>query len=118
MTPRGAWAALAAMLLLAACPGTRPLPSRAPDIVGTITHRGEADGSVSLLVVQDSTRSAGYPSAQVTVARGMRVLRRSDGRTVSASDLRVGTRVEIWFGGAIMDSLPVQATAAAVAILP
>jgi hypothetical protein len=60
---RGAWAALAAMLLLAACPGTRPLPSRAPDIVGTITSRGESDGSVSLLVVQDSTRSAGATAA-------------------------------------------------------
>jgi hypothetical protein len=106
------------MLLLAACPGTRPLPSRAPDIVGTITRRGEADGSVSLLVIQDSTRSAGYPGAQVTVARGMRVVRRSDGRAVSAGDLRVGTRVEIWFTGAIRDSLPVQATAAAITILP
>jgi hypothetical protein len=85
---RGAWAALAAMLLLAACPATRPLPSRAPDMIGTITSRSESEGSVSLLVVQDSTRSAGYPSARVKVARGMRVLRRSDGRAVSVSDLQ------------------------------
>lgn len=116
--PRGAWAALAAMLLLAACPRIRPLPSRAPDIAGTITHRGETGRSVSLLVVQDSTRSAGYPSARVMVARGMRVRRRADGRAASTSDLQVGTRVEIWFTGTILDSLPVQATAAAVVILP
>lgn len=116
---RGWWVAL---VLAAACarPAAGPLPEEAPDIIGAVTDRREVQGRVSVRIEQDSTRSAGYPVAQVTVGSGARVLRRTAGGLVSASaeELRVGTRVRAWFTGPVLRSYPAQATARLVVIEP
>ena len=97
-----------------------PLPQAGADIIGTVAERTERAGGVSLLVVQDSTRSAGYPRAYVGVGRGTRVLRRGAYGVAASTPaaLTVGTRVEVWFTGAVAESSPVQATAATVVHLP
>ncbi|HEY0151503.1 MAG TPA: DUF3221 domain-containing protein [Longimicrobium sp.] len=109
-------------LVLAACarPGAEPLPEQAPDIIGTVEERREVQGGVSVLIQQDSTRSAGYPVARVTVGSGARVVRRAEGglAPASAEALRVGTRVQAWFTGPVMRSYPAQATARLVVIVP
>lgn len=102
-------------LLLAGCaarPAAGPPADAAPDIIGAVSSRRGA----TLLVTQDSTRSAGYPGASVRVTSATRVER---GTTpASADELRVGTRVEVWFAGPVMESFPVQATAGRVRIIP
>ena len=110
-----------ALVLAAACarPGARLIPDAAPDIVGTVTDRREVEGGVSVRIQQDSTRSAGYPVAQVTVGSGARVLRRTAGGVApaAAEELRVGTRVQAWFTGPVLRSYPAQATARLVTIV-
>jgi alkanesulfonate monooxygenase SsuD/methylene tetrahydromethanopterin reductase-like flavin-dependent oxidoreductase (luciferase family) len=109
-------------VLAAACarPGAGPIPEAAPDIIGTIADRREVRGGVSVRIEQDSTRSAGYPVAQVTVGSGARVLRRiaDDLSMATAGELRVGTRVQAWFTGPVLRSYPAQATARLVVIVP
>ena len=116
------WCGLLALVLAAACarPGAEPLPEQVPDIIGTITERREVQRGVSVLIQQDSTRSAGYPVARVTVGSGARVLRRTAGglAPAAAEELRVGTRVQAWFTGPVMRSYPAQATARLVVIVP
>jgi hypothetical protein len=110
------------LVLAAACarPGAGPVPEEAADIIGTVTDRREVQGGVSVRIQQDSTRSAGYPVAQVTVGSGARVLRRTAGglSAAGAEDLRVGTRVQAWFTGPVLRSYPAQATARLVVIEP
>ncbi|HEX8360486.1 MAG TPA: hypothetical protein VF613_10275 [Longimicrobium sp.] len=114
----------AALVVAAACTrpaaGPEPLPTSGPDIIGTITTRREVEGEWIVHVEQDSTRSAGYPRAQVTVGRGTRVLRRSGDALVAASpeELRVGTRVRAWFAGIVVETLTVQVSAHTVVINP
>ncbi len=75
---------------------------------------------MSVRIEQDSTRSAGYPVAQVTVGTGARVVRRTAGdlSPAGAEDLRLGTRVQAWFTGPVLRSYPAQATARLVVIVP
>jgi hypothetical protein len=116
------WCGFLGLVLAAACAGTSagPVPEAAPDIIGTVTDRREAPGGVSVRIEQDSTRSAGYPVAQVTVGSGARVVRRTAGgmAPAAAQELRVGTRVQAWFTGPVLRSYPAQATARLVVIEP
>ena len=116
------WCGFLALVLAAACArtGAGPVPEAAPDIIGTVTDRREVPGGVSVRIQQDSMRSAGYPVAQVTVGSGARVLRRTAGgmAPAAAQELRVGTRVAVWFTGPVLRSYPAQATARLVVIEP
>jgi hypothetical protein len=125
-------ALLAALLAAPACGGgpgdpdpagsvlAARVPAEGADIIGTITRRRENDGRVSVLVEQDSTRSAGYGIAWVYVLPQTQILREADGRVVRAraSELTVGTPVRAWFTGPVRESYPVQADAAAILIVP
>lgn len=112
------------LVLAAACarPGAGPVPvqGEAADIIGTVKERREVQGGVSVRIEQDSTRSAGYPVAQVTVGSGTRVVRRIAGdlSPAASEELRVGTRVQAWFTGPVLRSYPAQATARLVIIVP
>jgi hypothetical protein len=116
------WCGFLALVLAAACarPGLVSVQGEAADIIGSVADRREVQGGVSVRIEQDSTRSAGYPVAQVTVGSGARVLRRTAGDPVPASteELRVGTRVAVWFTGPVLRSYPAQATARLVIIVP
>jgi hypothetical protein len=116
--------ACAAALVLAAsaCAGlaneSEPVPADAPDIVGTVTARREVEGGWLVRVQQDSTRSAGYPRADVRVGHATRVLRRNGDRVFAAAarDLHTGARVRAWFVGPVIESLTVQVYARVVVI--
>lgn len=114
------WCGLLALAAACARPGAEPLPEQVPDIIGTVTERREVRDGVSVLIQQDSTRSAGYPVARVTVRSGSSVMRRTAGglAPAAAEELRVGTRVQAWFTGPVLRSYPAQATARLVVIVP
>ena len=54
-------------------------------------------------------------SAHFTVGPNT-IIRRTDGSTASATDLKVGRQIRLWITGVIMESLPVQVSAAIVVI--
>lgn len=99
-------------------PAGAQAPAATPDIIGTIKRADGSGGVRTVLIEQDSTRSAGYPVATVYVTETTRVLRQTDGGIVAArpAELVVGTRVRAWFTGTVRESYPVQADAATVLI--
>jgi hypothetical protein len=116
-------AALAACLTMQACngapggpdgPGLDVIPDDAASIIGDVT---QAEGP-RILVEQIPTRSAGYPVAWVSVSRRTTIVERGAGGVArsSASALTVGTRVQVWFNGPVMESYPVQAHAGTIVI--
>lgn len=120
-------AALAACLTMQGCSGTPGgpdalgldvLPDGSASIIGDITQADQGGNGIRILVEQIPTRSAGYPVAWVSVNRRTRVVERSaDGLTRSSPGaLTVGTRVQVWFNGPVMESYPVQANAGTVVI--
>ena len=129
---RIAHVALAALLLLPACasePGSAdsatrsaaPLtvPQETPDIIGTVESVTESGPNRVVLIRQVPERSAGYPSASVTIRAETQVGRRQGESVASAraGDLRQGTKVHAWFTGPVRESFPVQADARAVLIV-
>ncbi len=115
-------ACAAALMLASACaaPGgaSEPVPGDGPDIIGTVTARREVGGAWLVRVQQDSTRSAGYPRADLTVGHATRVLRRNGDQVFVAAgrDLHPGTRVRAWFAGPVTEALTVQVHARVVLI--
>jgi hypothetical protein len=129
MKTRGMLTAALALVLTACtggpgdpdAPGSSSLrvPAEAASIIGSVTQvEGHGARGMRILVQQDSTRSAGEPIAWVDVAANARVLERRDGRTARAdvATLAVGTRVSVWFTGAVRESFPVQADAGTIVI--
>lgn len=120
--------ALAACLAAPACSGapgepdapglSARVPSESASIIGDIKQVEQSEGRTRILVEQVPTRSAGEPIAWITITGRTRVLARADGHTTDASarELVVGTRVQVWFTGPVMESFPVQATAGTVLI--
>jgi hypothetical protein len=104
-------AALAAALLSTAACTNEPVPDSAPSIVGTLT-RVAGD---RLLIEEAPSDSSGSAKASVRVISGTEVHRRNGGR-MAAAGLRVGQRVSAWFSGPVMESYPVQATAATIVV--
>ena len=60
-----------------------------------------------------------YDRADVTISRTTSIFRRSDGRTetLAFDSLVVGMKVEATFTGPVMESYPVRATAATIAVI-
>jgi hypothetical protein len=93
-------------------------PARLPDITGfvtAVTEPAAPGGSRRIRVVQDSTRSAGTPAADVRVPAHVRVVRRETATTRGAAIERCQV-VSVWFDGPVAESFPVQATAGGVVI--
>ncbi|HEU0299116.1 MAG TPA: DUF3221 domain-containing protein [Longimicrobium sp.] len=116
-------AALAACLVLQGCNGAPGgpdglglgvIPDESASIIGDITQTNGA----RILVEQIPTRSAGYPVAWVSVNRRTVIVERSGDQLTrsSTSALTVGTRVQVWFNGAVLESYPVQSTAGTIVI--
>jgi hypothetical protein len=111
MTSPSLLAALAAALLSTAACTNEPVPDTPPAIVGTLT-RVTTD---RLLIEAEPADSSGSAKASVRLTGGTEVHRRSGGRMAAAA-LRVGQRVSAWFSGPVMESYPVQATAATIVV--
>nr|WP_233150274.1 DUF3221 domain-containing protein [Pontibacter sp. BT310] len=54
-----------------------------------------------------------YPQASVKVDENT-LIEDNNGKRLKAGQLRQGQLVEIWFDGAVMESMPVQGTAIAI----
>jgi hypothetical protein len=100
------------------------LPDGEPDIGGAITSltAGTSDRAGSLLVEARpaGTNADSYDRASLTVPAHVPIgtCGPGDGRAFgSFADLAVGMDVVAWFDGPVAESYPVQATAAAVAIV-
>jgi hypothetical protein len=113
-----------ALLLLAfgcAGPGSRSQPAdrdagalvanEAPSIQGTLTQRSQD----RILIEEEPLDSSGSAKASVRLTRNTYFLR-SPGNAARRDDLAVGQKVSVWYSGPVMESYPVQATAAVVRI--
>lgn len=93
-------------------------PSGSPSIRGTITSVSPLAGQGVILVEERPEDRAGSDKASVTVNAATRIYRGrvSASTRGSFSDLRNGQLVEVWFGGPVLTSYPVQATASVILI--
>ncbi len=112
--------ALAAVLCLAAAATTgcgRSLPTTTPGITGTITSLLPGENGPATFLVQGNEQPPGAVSdkAQVTIGRQTVFFDRY-GKKTSPAGIGVGTRVKVWFDGAVAESYPVQGTALAVQV--
>lgn len=83
-----------------------------PSITGVITN---LEGG-RILVEENPQETSGSEKAAVRTTGQTQIISAS-GRKVSNADLRTGDRVRVWFLGPVMESYPVQATAARIEIL-
>ena len=130
-------AAAAAMALASACAGAcagqeeEPETSPAaearesrPDVSGTITRLDTLDGIggrvAEATVEANPLEESGSAKARVTITTATRIfVDESDVRRPATLDeLRRLRTVDVWFEGPVMESYPVQATAARVVVRP
>jgi hypothetical protein len=94
------------------------LPSDPASIHGTVTSLVPGDARpASILVVGPKDQPSGSiaDQAQVTVAP-QTLFFDAAGKPGNPANIRVGTKVVVWFEGAVAESYPVQGTARAVQI--
>ena len=89
------------------------VPRTPPEIRGIVT----AADAGSVRVEANPAEAAGSPKAVVRLTSETLVVYRN-GDPAEAEELTVGHNVSVWFTGPVMESYPVQATAAAVVIEP
>ena len=87
----------------------------APTGAASFAGRIAAVEAQSVLLVATSVQPAGANRASVRLHAGTRVFL-ADGEPVGPDALQVGQGVRAWFEGPVMESYPVQATAAAIVI--
>lgn len=106
---------IAAAALLIGCAQT--LPTSTPGITGTITSLLPGEDGPANFLVQGNKQPEGAVSdkAQVTIGPGTMFFDRY-GEPTNSRGISVGTRVSVWFDGAVAESYPVQGTALAVQV--
>ncbi|MDR3687289.1 MAG: DUF3221 domain-containing protein [Coriobacteriia bacterium] len=115
-------AVLASVLLLSACFSAPQPPSEPAGITGSVASVVSGDGRpASMLVESTGTPIAGAISdkAQVNIPPATMFFD-SSGKVAtldSIAHIAKGTRVRVWFEGAVAESYPVQGSAKAVQIL-
>jgi hypothetical protein len=112
--------ALPALALAAACAGSSRLvpPEGDPLVVGpvqSVTHR-EAASSIHVAAGPGSQEACGIVA---TADPRTRYLRRVSGdlREATREEVEVGTRMEVYVDGPVMESCPVQGRAAAFVLI-
>lgn len=96
-----------------AAPRSGTLPTSEPSIAGAIT----AVEGIRIRVETDPRSPSGSPKASVRVDSTATILRRS-GELARLEDLKLGSRVSVWFDGPVMESYPVQAIAGTIVVEP
>ena len=114
--------ALLLTVVLTACSAGRTVPSEPAGIVGSVTSLVAGDGRpASFLVEGASPQPAGAVSdkANVDIATSTQFFdAKGAPATLNAiGGITTGTRVKVWFQGAVAESYPVQGSAKAVQIL-
>ena len=114
-------AVLACALLLAACFTAVTPPSEPAGITGSVTSVVSGDGRPASMLVESTGTVAGAISdkAQVNIPTSTMFFGPDGGAATLDSIARIakGTRVRVWFEGAVAESYPVQGSAKAVQIL-
>jgi hypothetical protein len=115
---------LACLLLAAGCGSSGGSGSpNPPDVTGTVTNVTPPlpDGDVlgSLFITGRFEGGTTTDQVAVAVVRSTRIYREPGGERVSVEmkDISVGSEVEAWFTGPVMESYPPQATASEINIL-
>jgi hypothetical protein len=110
------------ILLLSACRGEelKRMPDTLPDINGKITSLTETATTeknihLQLLVEAAEDTDSAYPKASIKVDDDT-LIEDKDGKRLKAGQLKQGQQVEVWFDDAVMESMPVQATAVAIRV--
>jgi hypothetical protein len=105
---------------IVSCRGDEPkrMPDTLPDIKGSITSLTETgttqkNSRLQLVVEAEKGNAGTYPQASVKVDENT-LIEDNNGKRLKAGQLKQGQQVEIWFDGAVMESMPVQATAIAI----
>ncbi len=98
---------------LAAC--SPAPPNETPSISGAITTVTPGEGNLGSVLVEGT---GAYDKASVSVTPATSLLRATANGYERAmfADLTPGTRVDVWFTGAVAESYPVQATARVLVI--
>jgi hypothetical protein len=115
---------LVALLISFALMGGTPagcaqkLPGTSPGITGTVTNLQPGDGRPASILVEGDEQPTGAVSdkAQVTIAPETTFFDQ-DGQPTEGGGISVGTKVRVWFDGAVAESYPVQGAALAVQIV-
>lgn len=112
---------LSLLLLLVSCSSRskdRVAPATDPDIRGTATKVNVAVEPRTMLVEERPEETSESAKAMVTLTAETRILKRagSEVEPATPADLAVGQTVSVRFLGPVMESYPVQVTAAAVVI--
>ena len=115
-------AILASMLLLSGCFSVPQPPSDPAGITGSVVSIVSGDGRpASMLVENTGTPVAGAISDKAQVTLPPATMFFAPGGEVATLDsiahIAKGTRVRVWFEGAVSESYPVQGSAKAVQIL-
>lgn len=116
------WLMIGALVggLLAGCAATvSSPPQRAADVRGRILELHAQDAQRTVLLVEyGPAGGAGRDSVTVSAATRL-LLQRGDQpvQPASSADLQVGQTVELWYDGAVAESLPRQAHAGVVLIV-
>lgn len=107
---------------MGACRGEelKRMPDTLPDITGKITSLAETDTTkknihLQMMVEASQGIESAYPKASIKVDDDTLIEDR-DGKRLKAGQLKQGQQVEVWFDGAVMESMPVQATAVAIRV--
>lgn len=110
------------ILLMGACRGEelKRMPDTLPDITGKITSLAETATTkknihLQMMVEASQGKESAYPKASIKVDDDTLIEDR-DGKRLKAGQLKQGQQVEVWFDGAVMESMPVQATAVAIRV--
>ena len=108
-------AILALLAFVTGCAGGAP--TQDPSIRGTISSAELTGGGIGTILIEGPlAEDTSFDRASVTIASDTEVFA-ADGSKIEPAQLAEGQRVEAWFTGAVAESYPVQATAAAVKIL-
>jgi hypothetical protein len=112
--------AIAAVLATAGC--TPSLPPNPPGITGAITSIVAGDGRPASFVLEGSqprSQGAVADKAMVNIPTSTQFFDAKGGRAAltQIGAIKQGSRVRVWFEGAVAESYPVQGSAKAVQIL-
>jgi hypothetical protein len=93
-------------------------PGSWPDIQGVVTsisRTGPEESSVlRVLVEEEPSTEWGAAKANIQVSPNTRIFKHPCEDELAPEDLEVGLRIQVWFGGPVALSYPVQAAAAYV----
>jgi hypothetical protein len=115
-------AALLAVIAVAACSDDdEDIEDTNPAVRGVIVEKTDADqrgGTLGTILVHGEVEpDTAHDRALITITADTDLNRRDGPQPLAFAGLHVGDTVEAWFTGPVLDSYPVQATAARIVLL-